>query len=395
MSRAGMRRWLRWALPVVFVATGWIASPDAVASGRGGSDYERAAELHRDRRYDEAAAEFIAAYEKGYREETSAYNAACGLALAGKTDEAFRWLDKAHDAGFDLESYLDDDSDLRSLRADPRFAALRAKIFGGRTSRHEREAAGTVKRFRNLVAEKATDPEAYDDIARELLRSGRYDEAAKGFMAAAERKTSSASSIYNAACARSLQGDKPAALTLLQQAVEAGFADPKHIDEDDDLDAIRGEPGFRQIRALARELEVPGYPSQRSDRTARSQREWQAALPRVAAAVVNHPKLGQAWFNLGFASIALGEPDQAVTSFEKSVELGYRKPTSMYNLACAHALSGHGNEALDWLERALSSGFESWSVVRTDADLDNIRHDPRFRKLLETARSHEREARND
>lgn len=390
MSTAAMRRWFLGSLATAFVVSAWVFAADAQAGRRGENDYERARELHNQRQYVEAAAAFIASYEAGYREDTSAYNAACGLARAGRSDDAFKWLARAHDAGFDLDSYLDDDSDLRSLRGDPRFAALRAQVLNGRTSRHEREGDRAVSRYGSLVAQRAADPHVYGEVGRELLRAGRYDEATRAFLSAAERDDNPASSIYNAACARSLQGKKSEALALLQRAVEAGFADPRHLDEDDDLDAIRDEPGFRPIHALAEELEVPGYPSQGSDRTAQSRREWMTAMPRIAAAVRKHPQLGQAWFNLGFAGIALGHLAQAAPSFQQAIELGYRKPTSMYNVACAHALSGQVDEAFAWLDKALANGFDSWSMLRSDSDLDNLRSDPRFRKLMDAARAHER-----
>src|SRR5262245_57312708 len=123
-----------------------MASP-AFAGGHKGDDYERATELHADRRWDEAAAAFIASFNAGYREETSAYNAACALARAGRKDEAFKWLDKAYEVGFDLDEYLDRDSDLRSLRSDPRWGAFRSKVLNGRTTRADREAQRVVQRY--------------------------------------------------------------------------------------------------------------------------------------------------------------------------------------------------------------------------------------------------------
>jgi Flp pilus assembly protein TadD len=46
---------------------------------------------------------------------------------------------------------------------------------------------------------------------------------------------------------------------------------------------------------------------------------------------------GRAWFNLGFASLAGERPDAAAEAFQKALELNYRKPTTMYNLACTYA----------------------------------------------------------
>jgi len=56
------------------------------------------------------------------------YNSACVYALGGRTDEAIKLLDKAIDNGFGHREWLENDTDLDSLRADPRFEALLKKL---------------------------------------------------------------------------------------------------------------------------------------------------------------------------------------------------------------------------------------------------------------------------
>ncbi|MDQ2979929.1 MAG: hypothetical protein M3R62_11980, partial [Acidobacteriota bacterium] len=61
-------------------------------------------------------------------------------------------------------------------------------------------------------------------------------------------------------------------------------------------------------------------------------------------------------------------------------ELGYRKPTTLYNLACSYARADQKDRAFDFLFQALDAGFEGNGNLREDEDLDNLRGDPRFRK---------------
>ncbi len=56
------------------------------------------------------------------------YNVACVYALGNMTDEAVECLDKAIQNGFGHREWLDNDSDLESLRGDPRFQALRERL---------------------------------------------------------------------------------------------------------------------------------------------------------------------------------------------------------------------------------------------------------------------------
>jgi len=52
------------------------------------------------------------------------YNLACSFALCGKKEEAFRALERAIELGYDDFEHLKKDTDLKSLRGDPRFKSL-------------------------------------------------------------------------------------------------------------------------------------------------------------------------------------------------------------------------------------------------------------------------------
>jgi hypothetical protein len=73
-------------------------------------DYDRALEAH------QKAASFPTTKADG------SYNAACAYALKGEKDLAFEWLRKAKAAGFRQTQLFRTDTDLDSLRGDPRFA---------------------------------------------------------------------------------------------------------------------------------------------------------------------------------------------------------------------------------------------------------------------------------
>lgn len=83
---------------------------------------------HGQGQYDKA----IAAYEAGESAGTprwhARYNIACANALSGQTEAAFTALGQAVEAGFSDLKLLREDSDLSSLRADRRFAAVVAQV---------------------------------------------------------------------------------------------------------------------------------------------------------------------------------------------------------------------------------------------------------------------------
>ncbi len=99
-----------------------------------------------------------------------------------------------------------------------------------------------------------------------------------------------------------------------------------------------------------------------------------------------HPESARAWFNLGYARIEGDRPGEAVPAFRRALDMGYRKPTTMYNLACAYSLLDQKDEAFGWLFKALDAGFDASGTLRGDDDLDNLRGDPRFRQALARAK---------
>ncbi|MBK9968286.1 MAG: tetratricopeptide repeat protein [Holophagales bacterium] len=369
---------------------GTQAPAGASEKGRGtrtGSEwFDRGMELHESERWDAAIDAFRKALEAGYREEVAAYNIACAQARKGDEDLAFQWLDKAMQGGFDVYGYLDD-SDLDSLHSDPRWTELKKKAREAKAGRDQAKTRRAAERFDLLVARTPRDGRALYDVGRELLRTADYDRAARAFVAAAETGVREGTSLYNAACARALAGQKPEALDLLQRALDSGFDDPDQLREDDDLDSLRAEPRFRQLVTDAEELTRDGFPSLGA-RLLRSQMvaEGEEAATRFEGYLKRHPGSGRGWSNLGYASLAAENDRQAVRAFRKALELGYRRPATQYNLACAHARLKEKDEAFAWLDKAIDAGFHSDHQIENDDDLFNLRRDPRFAKAVARAR---------
>ena len=63
------------------------------------------------------------------------------------------------------------------------------------------------------------------------------------------------------------------------------------------------------------------------------------------------------------------------------------KPGSgSYNLVCLYAMTKDNTKALVWFEKALKLGDTSRKHIESDTDLDNIRHEPKFKELLDKYR---------
>jgi len=66
----------------------------------------------------------------------------------------------------------------------------------------------------------------------------------------------------------------------------------------------------------------------------------------------------------------------------KLVRLEPDNPTAHYNLACSLALCKKRPDALRSLRKALSLGYDDLDWMEQDPDLEILKDDPEFRKLL-------------
>ena len=251
------------------------------------------------------------------------------------------------------------------------------------------EGDRAAARYEMLVAAGARDGAALFRTGTDALNAGRYDVAEKAFRASAAAGNRVAASTYNAACALARAGKKPGALDTLQNAIEAGYTDSRHMEGDDDLESLHGEKRFTELVALADDLSldagVEGFMGSFLPHTSRS--AWRGEIPRYEKVVKAHPTLGIAWYNLGYAQLMADRPEAAAGSLRKALDLGYRKPTTLYNLACAEARSGNVDKAFERLFAAIDAGFDSADHMKSDSDLDSLRNDARFRKALAQARA--------
>ena len=368
---------------------GFVKASNSHRSPRDGSDwYDEGMRLHHRQRYAEAIAAFEKSIEEGHREGASSYNIACGYALLEQPDKAFEWLKRAMDEGFDLAAYISHDDDLDGLRTDLRYAELRKLARAQKSNESKSEARSVAARYERLVAKAPKSGEPFFQIGRELLNVDVYDLSAKAFQSSADRGYRVSTSLYNEACAMSRDGKKDQALDLLRRALDAGFDQPDLFDSDDDLDNVRKDPRFAALADEAAELSLPSYGNGPWTSRSRSTRaRWREAARGFAGYAEKHPTQGRAWSNLGYASLAGDRPDEAAPAFQKALELGYRKPTTMYNLACAYARLDQKDAAFDWLFKALDAGFDEMWTMRHDDDLDNLRGDGRYRKAVEIARA--------
>jgi predicted esterase len=83
--------------------------------------------------------------------------------------------------------------------------------------------------------------------ASDFYQAGKYEEAARYYLALLNHNVTDAYSIYDLACCYGLLGKDTLAAGYLRRAVTAGFDNLKHAQNDRDFDKVRKEPVFKAM----------------------------------------------------------------------------------------------------------------------------------------------------
>lgn len=203
--------------------------------------------------------------------------------------------------------------------------------------------------------------------ALRAYRRGQIEEALARVQEAHELDPDNSIVLYNLSCFHALLGHREQALDWLEKAVEGGFYGPMKIASDSDLESLRAEPRYQAALARAREL---------------------AARYGAEDIVINASKQGEAYKLLLQASEAYKQQDyeQGLRLVEQAYALAPQDSRVLYHLACFHALLGHREKGLDFLERAVAGGFCCPTHIAKDPDLESLRDSERYRQVLEEAR---------
>jgi tetratricopeptide (TPR) repeat protein len=387
--------------PDVLVGTKAQPRPDDVmlVDGKGNPEGERAFkkayELHKQERFEEAAAAFLEAADVGFRPGTARYNAACCYARLGLTADAVHLIEQAFEEDFDNYDLLMKDSDLDPIRREPAFQQMmeqmrdQGRLHGDSGDRYQ----VAMEMYEELGDESSTNGKAWYKVGSALLGFREYDRGIDALDRAVEHLgDGNSGALYNLACAYSLKGEARPALDYLERAVLAGFDSEERFRNDSDLDNIRDNERFADISALHDTLSLDRYRDKKdwsgSDYSAQ---RWAPAVEELTEFTERNPDVGRGWYGLGLALHYSGRYAEALEAFQKQLDLGYKTSVATYNIACAYAMNNDADAALTWLGRAVDTGDFGSKQIRHDKDLKTLHEDPRFEELIERAAENDKD----
>jgi transcriptional regulator GlxA family with amidase domain len=141
------------------------------------------------------------------------------------------------------ESYQSSTYTLLNPQLDDRGRTLQqAAIFRG-----EGNHGSAIKMYKTLIAENASDAEAWLNLARSLHSEKRYDEAIRANLEAIKGEAQRGNALFNLACAYALTGQREKAIESAAKAIDAGYKIRWLYESDSDLDSIREDSRFKVL----------------------------------------------------------------------------------------------------------------------------------------------------
>ena len=119
------------------------------------------------------------------------------------------------------------------------------------------------------------------------------------------------------------------------------------------------------------------------DRPDRMMESFVRGLAVARAHLEFHPDDARAWYLGAHANFELGDKEEALTWCEKAMTLAPDDAATLYNAGCLFCIMGEIERCFECLEKAVDNGFAHPQWLENDPDLQPIRNDPRYKKLLD------------
>ena len=153
------------------------------------------------------------------------------------------------------------------------------------------------------------------------------------------------------------------------------------------------EQRYREARNIFEKIDAdfnPALKEYQLDWTLFALGQTSEAISRLENYLKQHPEDGGGLLASVQAMMlaALGRNDDAekrIQAAQTRRGFGHFHHTE-YNIACAYALMNKTDLAIEWFERAVNDGFNCYPMFKNDSNLNSLRNDARFQRIMEAER---------
>lgn len=136
-------------------------------------------------------------------------------------------------------------------------------------------------------------------------------------------------------------------------------------------------PELPRLEVILRELKIR-YLQKEADKTGKGADKYDAALAQRLLTDLR-VKVSQE----GSVYLQKGDFHRAAIFFEIALRAGNEHPNLIYNLACVYSIARNKKKALNYLQQAVKKGFKDLELIKKDKDLDYIRNEKEFKKIIQ------------
>ena len=111
-------------------------------------------------------------------------------------------------------------------------------------------------------------------------------------------------------------------------------------------------------------------------------KDYDKAIKDYDEALRLDPKYATTFSNRGLAWHEKKDYSKAIKDYDEALRLDPKNADAFYNKACCYSLQGKPDLAIENLAKSLELGFDNFKHLEANTDLDSIRDDPRYKKLL-------------
>ncbi len=106
------------------------------------------------------------------------------------------------------------------------------------------------------------------------------------------------------------------------------------------------------------------------------------ALESFRTAVDFNPVFWEALYRQALIHAGKKEYDKSISLFKQVVSLQPENAAIYYNIACLYSIQNQKTDAVDWLQKAIDSGYRNWERIKNDPDLENLRQTSFYKQLI-------------
>jgi tetratricopeptide (TPR) repeat protein len=252
----------------------------------------------------------------------------------------------------------------KAIELDPRYAAA----YAGASSAYGQmyQWFSRQELFREKAQEMSFKALMYDGNLAEAYRAmglsyfiwGKFDEAATSSLKAIEIDPDDFIAYWTLGRIYFSQGELGRALELFRRVIEIkpGFYSA-YCDVEQTCLGLGLHAEAQEASRLVLEL-LPNY-------------------------LLQNPDDSRARMVFAITLASVGRTEEAVREGKEAMDLSPGDPLMLYNGACLFAQLGEAERAVTALEQAVAAGYWNVGWMQHDPDLDSLRGDPRFQRLVQ------------